>query len=122
MSSAVYLEFEEGIELRDWEFFCGKNDIWYSRHTMGRNVFYDGQVEIAFGRPNHAELPFIDETGLWDFDKAEPRSIAHRIIVSSYYMQNLNQITAIAKKIFARFGGTYTCDPELVELMENKNE
>lgn len=117
MSSAIYLEFEEKIVLEDWEFFCGKNDIWYSPQTMGRNVFYDNHVEIVFGKPIHKELPFIEETGRYDFDKSEPRGVAYRIVVSSYYMRNLNQVASVAKKILARFGGTHTCDPELVDLM-----
>ena len=115
MSSAVYLEFEDGIELRDWELFCGKNNIQYSPQIIGRNVFHDNQVEIVFGRPFYKELPLVD--GRYDFNKVKPRSVAYRIVVSSYYMRNLAQIVGIAEKILTRFGGTRTCDTEFVNLI-----
>ena len=103
MSSSVYLETSKPVSLKDWQEFCDKNDIVYSSNTVGHNMFYKGQVEIAFGESNHKELPKL-EGGMLDFSKSTPRESAVKISVSSFFMSNLDEIVAVAKAITDYFG------------------
>lgn len=103
MSSSIYLKTSNPIALKDWQDFCDKNDIVYSPNTIGHNIFYKKQVEIAFGESNHRELPKL-ENGTLDFSKSTPCESAVRISVSSFFMSNLDEIVAVVKAITDYFG------------------
>lgn len=117
MSSAVYLFFTPPIPLEDWVVFCNEQDITYSPQTVGRNVFYAGDVEISFGDQNLAPLPQLPD-GRLDFSAASPGSLASEITVSTFWMgKAIPDVARIAKLILGRWSGTMQCDPELTRFM-----
>ena len=117
MSSSVYLKSPRAISLAKWQTFCNKNGIVYSPNTIGRNVFYKGQVEITFGEPNFTKLPEL-ESGSLDFSRATPGTSALEITVSSFFMSNLAEIAEVVGLIANQFPGmAWQAAPELSNLV-----
>lgn len=59
MSSAVYLTPRTPVKRSEWEVFGEEVGITYSPNTVGRNVYYQGQVEVKFGASSNEELPVL---------------------------------------------------------------
>ena len=116
MSSAVYIELETQINLKDWKSFCSQNSIEYSPNTVGMNVFYFGDTEIHFGESSSEKLPLLP-SGEIDFQSAHPKETANKIVVSTYWMGNLEGVALVAKKILSRWSGSFSNDDELNQLM-----
>lgn len=116
MSSAVYIEFETPISLKDWQSFCLQNSIEYSPKTVGRNVFYFGDTEIHFGESSSEKLPLLSN-GEIDFQAASPKETANKIVVSTYWMGNLEGVALVAKKILSSWNGSFSSDVELNQFM-----
>lgn len=116
MSSAIYIELNNPINLKDWQSFCMDNAIKYSPNTVGRNVFYFGDTEIHFGESSYEKLPLLPN-GEIDFQAARPKETANKIVVSTYWMGNLENVALVAKKILSRWNGSFKNDIELNQLM-----
>ena len=113
MSSAVYISFEKPISLQEWQEFCNENVIRYNPNTIGHNVFYYDDIEIHFGNPVYYELPKL-ENGMPDFNKASPENEATKIVVSTYWMGNLEGVAEITKRILSKWKSKYIdSDPEM---------
>lgn len=115
MSSSIYLKTSRPIVLKDWQKFCDKNGVVYSPNTIGHNIFYKKQVEIAFGKSNHQELPKL-EGGILDFSKSTPCESAVEISVSSFFLRNLDEIVGVVQAItdyFSTQDWQYQAAPEL---------
>jgi hypothetical protein len=113
MSSAIYIHFEDGEEVRgdDWAAFCAEHLITYSPRTAGQNMYYAGDVQIEFGL--YGSLPqFADGTP--DFSRAEPPDSAPWLTFSTYHMgPAMAEVAALARAFWLRFGGTVSASPEL---------
>lgn len=102
MSSAVHLTFIFPIPLERWHEFCAGHDISYSPMTVGKNVYYRGDVEITFGSS--------------DNDK-EPEG-ADEINVSTYYDGDLRAVAAVVRLICLSWNPSkIDPDPEFHELI-----
>jgi hypothetical protein len=119
MRSNVFLEFNDPIPLDEWLSFCSENRIEYSPRTVGRNVFYRGDTQITFGEsPGESiELPRLP-SGELDFGQAKPPDRAARIIVSTYWMGNLEGVADVAKRILSHWpGSVLESSPELASRL-----
>lgn len=109
MSSAVYITCPEPISLEDWDKFCKKHHIEYSPQTVGRNVYYCGQVQVQFGEMS--------------FKRDEPPETASKITVSTFHCSlggNLESVAHIANLIENKFKTKKSCDPEFKFLLDGK--
>lgn len=130
MSSTMYIKFEKAIPLTEWNEFCKRNHVEYSPNTVGRNVYYLGQVEMNFGDPVWKELPYVEKeisdaafhchnistettprrpvyTRVYDFSKASPNPFATEISVGTYFDGDLEAVVAVVKKVMVAFGDKY---------------
>jgi len=87
MSSAVYINYSKPILLEEWQEFAKKEGIVYSPKTVGRNIFYFGEVEINFGEPNFISSP----------------KLSKKIIISTYWMGDLNSVDKVVRKILKKW-------------------
>ncbi len=118
MSSAIFINFTQPINLEDWMEFCKQYSIKYSPNTVGQNVFYRGNTEIQFGKRILEEHP-KKVNGEIDFGKTIPRLEATRIVISTYWMGELEGVAETATLILGKWRGEFECDIELNGLMES---
>lgn len=107
MSSAVYIDPKKPIKLEDWLEFCKEHSIEYSPNTIGRNVFYWkglGGVQIVFGKV--------------EFENNTPPTTASKIIVSSFFGQNLLEIAQVFSYIAKRWSISWVADPEVKKAIK----
>ena len=101
MSSCVYIQTKKVIPRKTFEAWAEKNNIIFSPQTIGGDTFYNDQIQVCIDK--YDEKTHID--------------------VSSYYGQNLYDISVVAKQIMDHFeDSTCNCDPELEKLMEGYTE
>ena len=102
MSSAICITFDEAdaISGEDWAAFCAEHAVTYSPQTVGRNVFYAGDVEVTFGDAQPA---------------AEgPPGYAGSVTFSTYHLgAAMPDVATLARAFWLRFGGSVSADPEL---------
>lgn len=103
MSSAITIRFKQPVDRADWLVFCQQHSIVYSPRTIGRNVFYKGGVQISFGHEIYSELP-CDTT---------PVEYADEIIVSTYWMGDLEAVVSVGLTIMRQWKAVGYRDPEL---------
>lgn len=102
MSSSISIKCSEPISLEKWNKFCEQNNIVYSPRTIGREVYYDNEVEICFGEPNYKPLPRLPNDSI-DFSKAMPNKTAKKIDVRTFWMGDLDAVLLVTKKILKRW-------------------
>lgn len=105
MSSAAYLKFRPPLSLVEWEDFCRGHHIDYSPSTIGRNVFYRGEVQITFGEADYS-------------DQAEPPKEAKEMVISTFYRGDLSAAALMVLEVKAQWPNVRcSYDPEIGRLV-----
>jgi len=106
MRRNAFLSFERGaggIPLREWQAFCVDHDIKHTPHIGNGNIFYHGDVEIAYA--------WRDET------VKRGRALPPRAYSLSFSTSEdgtaLGRVAKLACFAWRRWGGTVTAAPEV---------
>lgn len=114
MSSAATItidEDDEPVGLEDWLKLCRRVGLVYRENVSTQNVFYMGDVEVAFGDRGTVQR---SASGHPDWSTAKPPSEARRIRVGTYWMgESIPQVSALAVMIARKFGGRLEANPEI---------
>lgn len=109
----VHFESDMGILLADWQAFCVDHDIAHAPEETGGNIFYKGGrtgVQCIYGgRSRRSDEPLEEKA-------------AEVMFLSPWGGPKMNDLAALARAFWVRFGGALYAETELRPLIVNEPE